>query len=303
MKKTILSLVLLVMAMATSAQTIKTSFKKGDVRKYSVTMDNSIGLPMQGESKSTSTTLVSYRVTDATNGWTVEMKIDSFATNSNNELANQILGVDNYKALKGFPVRIKLDQKGYITDVLNADDVLAKQAQTIIATINSTYEKNPQLEKMVPKSQALMAANEQLTKENLLKYLRENSVLSLNGVDIKQNVPEDETVMELIKAKSTFTVSKNAAGETTVNKSSVSNMTDDDIKAFLKQQLSKAGSDDSQFDLIWGQLKQMGMAKVDFNSTATSTFDHSGWLKSSTTTSTTNAMGSAVKLNITTTLL
>lgn len=305
MKKTILSLALLLISLTVSAQTIKTDFKKGDIRKYLTAMNFNVGVPMQGEMKGSATVLTTYTVTDASNGWTVEMKVDSFSTTGNEDIVSQFSGESNFKALQKTPAILKLDSKGYITDIVNSDNVLAAIAEVSINNLNDMYSKHPDLEKIAPKSKAMLKINDELTKDNLLKFFRESSVLELNGKDIKPGEPFDETFMgDLLKAKSTFSLTKDADGLTVVNKKSESNMTEDEVKELVKKQISSMGGgvDASQFDQIWGQLKMMGMASLEFNSENSSTVNNDGWLKSETAEGTTTVAGAKIKISGTTTL-
>lgn len=305
MKKTILSLALLLIGLTVSAQTIKTDFKKGDIRKYLTAMNFNVGVPMQGEMKGTATVLTTYTVTDASNGWTVEMKVDSFSTTGNEDIVSQFSGESNFKALQKTPAILKLDSKGYITDIVNSDNVLAAIAEVSINNLNDMYSKHPDLEKIAPKSKAMLKINDELTKDNLLKFFRESSVLELNGKDIKPGEPFDETFMgDLLKAKSTFSLTKDADGLTVVNKKSESNMTEDEVKELVKKQISSMGGgvDASQFDQIWDQLKMMGMASLEFNSENSSTVNNDGWLKSETTEGTTTVAGAKIKISGATTL-
>lgn len=305
MKKTILSLALLLISLTVSAQTIKTDFKKGDIRKYLTAMNFNVGVPMQGEMKGSATVLTTYTVTDASNGWTVEMKVDSFSTTGNEDIVSQFSGESNFKALQKTPAILKLDSKGYITDIVNSDNVLAAIAEVSINNLNDMYSKHPDLEKIAPKSKAMLKINDELTKDNLLKFFRESSVLELNGKDIKPGEPFDETFMgDLLKAKSTFSLTKDADGLTVVNKKSESNMTEDEVKELVKKQISSMGGgvDASQFDQIWSQLKMMGMASLEFNSENSSTVNNDGWLKSETTEGTTTVAGAKIKISGTTTL-
>ncbi len=305
MKKTILSLALLLIGLTVSAQTIKTDFKKGDIRKYLTAMNFNVGVPMQGEMKGSATVLTTYTVTDASNGWTVEMKVDSFSTTGNEDIVNQFSGESNFKALQKTPAILKLDSKGYLTDIVNSDNVLAAIAEVSINNLNDMYSKHPDLEKIAPKSKAMLKINDELTKDNLLKFFRESSVLELNGKDIKPGEPFDETFMgDLLKAKSTFSLTKDADGLTVVNKKSESNMTEDEVKELVKKQISSMGGgvDASQFDQIWSQLKMMGMASLEFNSENSSTVNNDGWLKSETAEGTTTVAGAKIKISGTTTL-
>ena len=109
---------------------------------------------------------------------------------------------------------------------------------------------------------------------------------------------------DLLKAKSTFSLTKDADGLTVVNKKSESNMTEDEVKELVKKQISSMGGgvDASQFDQIWGQLKMMGMASLEFNSENSSTVNNDGWLKSETAEGTTTVAGAKIKISGTTTL-
>ena len=65
MKKTLLTLVLLVMAMTVGAQSVKVDYHKGDVRKYTTNVSLSMGIPMQGEQKCGLTAATTYTVDEA----------------------------------------------------------------------------------------------------------------------------------------------------------------------------------------------------------------------------------------------
>lgn len=113
-----------------------------------------------------------------------------------------------------------------------------------------------------------MAANSQLTPEFVLNFFKNFTVFSLNGRDLANVKNADETIYDFFKVKSSYDVSS-ANGTTTITRTAVSNMTDDDLKAILKKQMSQAGQevDDTQLEQIWGQLKAMGMTSctIDMN--------------------------------------
>lgn len=97
MRKAMFTLALAVMAMAASAQTVKVGFKKGDVRKYVTKVDITVGVPMQGEEKVSSEATNTYTVTDATaDGYTVELKNESYTTTGKSEIAQQLGDVSSY---------------------------------------------------------------------------------------------------------------------------------------------------------------------------------------------------------------
>lgn len=304
MKKTILTLALLVMAMTVGAQTLRVSFQKGEIHKYTTKTDYSIGIPMQGEKTGSTTASVAYTVSDATaDGYVVEMRPLDFQTSGDVDILSQLSDTKILSYLNGTPVELKLDKNGVVTDILNSDKVLAAVSKATIDEINKQYAEHPEAEKVVPKAKALMAVNEQLTKENVLEQIRDNSVFSLNGKDLKANPEEDETFQEFIKVKSTYTVGQDG-DKTVIGKKSVSNMTEDEVKAFLVKQIAKmtgGAVSSSDFDSMWSQMKMMGMTKLSFDLDGTSTFGTGAWLSNSNMNTSTKIMGASIKISATTT--
>lgn len=304
MKKTILLLAMLVIAMTAGAQTIKTGFKKGDVRKYKLHADMSIGVPMQGERKGTADIASTYTVDDASaDGWTVTMAVDSVAMTGMKEVVEQAFNKNLFGALKKTPAKVKLDKKGQVTDVLNSDAVLASIAELSIASINELYAKNPQIEQVAPKAKALMKVNDLLTKDNLIKQIKDNSVFGFNGKDINTTAPADEKLFDLFNTKATYTVS-NANGKTEIVRSSTANMSESDTKEFLKKQIQNSGMqvDDATIEQAWGQLKAFGMTGVDIDDSLSATYDNAGWLTTSSESTNAKITGATIKVSATTTL-
>lgn len=302
MKKKVLLLLLLAIATVSSAQTININYKKGDVRTYTNSTNISVGAPMQGEQKASTTATVQYTVKDAdANGYTVEMKTLDYSFDGSEEMAQQASNGTLIEALKT-PAVLKLDRNGVITDLVNSDEILARMAEAAVAIINKTYEKHPELEKVMPKAKTLMATNEQINKENALKNLREMSIFNYNGKDFKAGEAIDEELMDMVKVKSTYTVTSDN-GSTVISRKSESNMNEGDIKSLIKQQMKKSGADDSataMIDNAWGQMKAMGMTRLDLDSNGTSAFDSAGWLSSRSENNTTSVMGAKIKLTSTT---
>ena len=305
MRKAMFTLALAVMAMAASAQTVKVGFKKGDVRKYVTKVDITVGVPMQGEEKVSSEATNTYTVTDATaDGYTVELKNESYTTTGKSEIAQQLGDVSSYfSALKETPAKLKLNKDGAVTDILNSDAVLASISKIAIDAVNKFYADHPEIEKQAPKSKALMAVNDQITKENALNLFKDNTIFSLNGKDLVATPEEDDTIINIIKVKSTYSVS-NEGSNLVINKKSVSNMSEDDLKALIKKFIAKAGQEvsDSEFDQMWGQMKLMGMAQIDANETGTSNYGEGGWLTSNSDDVSMTVMGAKTKVSIKSTL-
>lgn len=306
MKKTALTLALLLMAFVAGAQTIKVDFHKGEVRKYSSKIDMTIGVPMQGEQKGSVSCNTTYNVTEATpEGYVVELKTDTFETSGEASIIQQFANSEIYGAMKTAPAKLKLDKNGAIVDLLNSDEVLASASKLAIDMINELYTKNPEIEKAMPKSRALMNVNEQMTKENALKFFRENTIFGLNGKDLKANPEAEEDFYNNLKVKSTYSVSDDN-GQLGISKTSVCNMDDDAIKKFMKEQIGKMQGgevSDANFNQIWSQMKMMGMTRITINGNANSTYGNGGWLNSNKSETNMKAMGASIKINYDETLL
>ena len=57
-------------------------------------------------------------------------------------------------------------------------------------------------------------------------------------------------------------------------------MTEDDVKLFLIDKMKQMGADEgmiSKIDANWGQMKMMGMAKMDVDGTSTTKLLDTGW--------------------------
>ncbi len=306
MKKTILTFALLAVTLLASAQTIKVSYKQGETATYNSKVEYSVGVPMQGEMKATTDITVKYNIVKAgADGYTVEMSVVDFSVSGDNDIAENGVDVNFYKGVKKTPALLKLDPKGSVTSIENAEAVLASVAEATINGINDLYTRHPELDKALPKTKALLAADGQLTVENLLKKAREASVFSLNGKDIESGKKVDEKLMDMIKVKSTYTVETTATG-LDIKRTSESDMTEDDVKNLVKEQVTKSGGDESAYKMVesaWGQLKAMGMTRLELTSNGTSAYTADGWLSSQNENSTTSVIGSTVKYVSTTTRL
>lgn len=229
MKKTLLTLVLLVMAMTVGAQSVKVDYHKGDVRKYTTNVSLSMGIPMQGEQKCGLTAATTYTVDEAgADGYVVELKADDYSTTGNADLLSMV-GGQFFETLKSTPAKLKLDKKGAITGLANEDAFIAAISSTVVEGINKMYADRPGLESQMPKAKLLMAANSQLTPEFVLNFFKNFTVFSLNGRDLANVKNADETIYDFFKVKSSYDVSS-VNGTTTITRTAVSNMTDDDLK-------------------------------------------------------------------------
>ncbi len=298
MKRTLFAIAFAVVMTAVNAQTIKVAYQKGDTKTYDTESLMTLGIPMQGDMKASAKYTATFTVTNATSkGYTVEMKFSDVAIEGSDEVVNQLVNANVLKTLEKTPAVLELDSKGKIKDVKNSDAVLSSLAEATMATINSTYESHPELEKVMPKSKVILEANDELTKEKLLSYIKEYSVFTLNGENLKSGVATDETWHDFIKVKSTYSVSVDK-DSTTINRTAESNMNEDDLKAFVKKQASKMGGGNvsEMIDSQWSQLKAMGLARVDIDSNAAYVFGQKGWLNHYSDNSTFTMMGAKIKV-------
>lgn len=299
MKKAIFSLALLLVSAGLSAQTIKVSFAKGDVATYKMNLTGTVGVPMQGNQEVSSTTTLQLTVNDATaDGYVVEQKVTEFEMKGDNEMTQQFCNPTFYNAMKETPAVLKLDKNGAVVDPVNSDAVLSSVAKQTLDQINSLYEKHPEMEQALPKNKALMAANEQLTKENILKFYKEYGIFQLNGKDLKDGVPEETKMMDMIKVKNNYTVTS-TDGALAIRCDVASNMTDNDVKAMLVEQMKKSGLGEQAQSAIesgWSQMKAMGMTKMDISGASDYNYDAQGWLTKQTSDIKSKVMGAEIKL-------
>ena len=83
-------------------------------------------------------------------------------------------------------------------------------------------------------------------------------------------------------------------------------MTEDDVKAFFIDKMKQIGADEamvSKLDANWGQMKQMGMAKMDVDGTSMTKLLNTGWATEYSTDIKTKMMGMEMTINTVTKLV
>ena len=306
MKKSLLSFVLLLAVTALNAQTlIKANFQKGDQATYESVADIKLSVPMAGNSESIKTnSKTKITVKDATtDGYVIEMTTANVKMEGNQEVVQQAGNMLN-QYLNNVPLLLKTDANGKITDLLNYEEVQTKTSKFAMASIDSLYKAKPEMEKALPKYKMAMSVNSLLTKEAFIESAENNTFFILFGKTLKTGDKEDMN-MQGIKTFVTYEVNKEPNALNIIGKIK-GNMTEDDVKAFFIDKMKKMGADEamvSQLDANWGQMKQMGMAKMDVDGTSMTKLLNSGWATEYSTDMKTKMMGMEMTINSVTKLV
>ncbi len=294
MKKSLLTFVFLLAVTALNAQTlIKAKFQKGDQATYESVADIKVNTPMSGGSESVkANSKTKITVEDATaDGYVIEMTTTNLKVDGNIELV-QLAGNMQNQYLSNVPMLLKTDTNGKITDLLNYEEVQTKTSKFAMAYIDSLYKGKPEMEKTVPKYKVAMSTNSLLTKEAFIESAEDNSFFILFGKTLKTGDKEDMN-KQGFKTTVTYEVNKEPNALNIIGKIK-GNMTEDDVKAFFIDTMRQIGADEgmvSQLDANWGQMKQMGMAKMDVDGTSMTKLLNSGWATEYSTDMKTKLMG------------
>lgn len=294
MKKSLLTFVLLLAVTALNAQTlIKANFQKGDQATYESVADIKLSVPMAGNSESVKTNnQTKITVKDATaDGYVIEMTTTNMKMDGNIEVV-QLAGNMLNQYLSNVPMLLKTDANGKITDLLNYEEVQAKTSKFAMAYIDSLYKAKPEMEKTVPKYKVAMSVNSLLTKEAFIESAEDNTFFILFGKTLKTGDKVDMN-KQGFKTTVTYEVNKEPNALNIIGKIK-GNMTEDDVKAFFIDTMKQIGADEamvSQLDANWGQMKQMGMAKMDVDGTSMTKLLNSGWATEYSTDVKTKMMG------------
>ena len=306
MKKSFLSFVLLLAVTALNAQTlIKANFQKGDQATYESVADIKLSAPMAGNSESIKTnSQTKITVKDATaEGYVIEMMTTNIKMEGNQEVAQQTGNMLN-QYLSNVPMLLKTDANGKVKDLLNYTEVQTKVSKLAMASIDSLYKAKPEMEKTLPKYKMAMSVNSLLTKEAFIESAENNTFFILFGKTLKTGYKEDMN-MQGIKTSVTYEVNKEPNALNIIGKIK-GNMTEDDVKAFFIDKMKQMGADDgmvSQLDANWGQMKQMGMTKMNLDGTSTTKLLNTGWATEYSTNVKTKMMGMEMTINTVTKLV
>ena len=294
MKKSLFTFVLLLAVTALNAQTlIKANFQKGDQATYESVANIKVSVPMAGNSESIKTnSQTKITVKDATaDGYVIEMTTTNIKMEGSQEVAQQTGNMLN-QYLSNVPMLLKTDANGKVKDLLNYTEVQTKVSKLAMISIDSLYKAKPEMEKTLPKYKMAMSINSLLTKEAFIESAENNTFFILFGKTLKTGYKEDMN-MQGIKTSVTYEVNKEPNALNIIGKIK-GNMTEDDVKAFFIDKMKQMGADEamvSQLDANWGQMKQMGMTKMDLDGTSTTKLLNTGWATEYSTDVKTKMMG------------
>ena len=294
MKKSLLTFVLLLAVTALNAQTlIKANFQKGDQATYESVADIKVSVPMAGTSESIKTNgQTKITVKDASaDGYVIEMTTTNIKMEGKQEVAQQTGNMLN-QYLSNVPLLLKTDANGKVKDILNYTEVQTQVSKLAMASIDSLYKAKPEMEKTLPKYKMAMSVNSLLTKEAFIESAENNTFFILFGKTLKTGDKEDMN-MQGIKTSVTYEVNKEPNALNIIGKIK-GNMTEDDVKAFFIDKMKQMGADEamvSQLDANWGQMKQMGMTKMNLDGTSTTKLLNTGWATEYSTDVKTKMMG------------
>ncbi len=306
MKKSLLTFVLLLAVTALNAQTlIKANFQKGDQATYESVADIKLSAPMAGNSESIKTNgQTKITVKDASaDGYVIEMMTTNVKMEGNLEVAQQTGNMLN-QYLSNVPLLLKTDANGKVKDILNYTEVQTQVSKLAMASIDSLYKAKPEMEKTLPKYKMAMSINSLLTKEAFIESAENNSFFILFGKTLKTGDKVDMN-KQGIKTTVTYEVNKEPNALNIIGKIK-GNMTEDDVKAFFIDKMKQIGADEamvSKLDANWGQMKQMGMAKMDVDGTSMTKLLNTGWATEYSTDIKTKMMGMEMTINTVTKLV
>ena len=294
MKKSLLTFVLLLAVTALNAQTlIKANFQKGDQATYESVANIKLSVPMAGTSESIKTNgQTKITVKDASaDGYVIEMTTTNIKMEGKQEVAQQTGNMLN-QYLSNVPLLLKTDANGKVKDILNYTEVQTQVSKLAMASIDSLYKAKPEMEKTLPKYKMAMSINSLLTKEAFIESAENNSFFILFGKTLKTGDKVDMN-KQGIKTTVTYEVNKEPNALNIIGKIK-GNMTEDDVKAFFIDKMKQIGADEamvSKLDANWGQMKQMGMAKMDVDGTSMTKLLNTGWATEYSTDVKTKMMG------------
>lgn len=299
MKKTFLTFVLLFTAVALQAQTlIKANFNKGDKATYEYAANLEFGSMMQGSTLTANVTSklhVDVKEANA-DGYKIELLFSDVKVDGD-ETAFQQSGGQLLTMLNNVPLLYQTDKNGELKKLLNSEEVIGKMSKTGIAKIDSIYAKNPEIEKVNPKMNMLMALSNMLTEGFITDYIKETTIVSLYGKTLKTGDQENRTIQD-VKTTVSYEVNRILGMLTVVGKVKA-NMSEDDVKSFLIGNMKKFGVGDdavSQIEKNWSQMRAMGMTTISYNATDTYHFTPSFWVNDYTTESRMKLMGMDIKV-------
>ncbi len=286
MKAILLSVFMMGIALTVDAQaTVKANFAKNDTTIYKEVMQMDVSLPMgQGNKKVEVIKETRYVVLDKTaTGYKIEYTVTDLTIKGDEDVAEQAQIAGN-QYVKGAKMILQTNAEGRVEKILNLNEVATQGSKNAIAEIEEEYKKNPMIEQVLPKSKALMAIS--------------HTFFGYYGKNLK-TIGKEDIIRKGMKLTATYAVANNS-DNTVVTMNVKSNMTENDVKKMMIDQMQKMGMGEevtSQIEANWGQFKSMGMANISATGTDYLTFLPNGWLQNTTGTANTKVMGMDMKFD------
>lgn len=302
MKKLFFILAFALAVTALNAQTlIKAKFQKGERAVYETVTD------IEGQSAAAGSESV--KVTKQTkitvqevlrDGYIIEILTKDIAVDGDQSFLTQT-GDMIFQSLNNVPMLLRTDANGKITDILNYDEVQRKAWKFALTKLDSLYNNNPNVEKSMPKSKAMMSITKDVAKDVLIANINNNTFFYLFGKSLKNGYKENKEIRD-IKSTVTYTLTKK--GNTMNIAEEISNnMTEADVKAFIIDKMKGVGADENlelmiaQLEAHWDRMKEIGMATMDINGTTNFQLLKSGWPTEYSSKIKANRMGVRITIN------
>lgn len=308
MKKLFFILAFALAVTALNAQTlIKAKFQKGERAVYETVTD------IEGQSAAAGSESV--KVTKQTkitvqevlrDGYIIEILTKDIAVDGDQSFLTQT-GDMIFQSLNNVPMLLRTDANGKITDILNYDEVQRKAWKFALTKLDSLYNNNPNVEKSMPKSKAMMSITKDVAKDVLIANINNNTFFYLFGKSLKNGYKENKEIRD-IKSTVTYTLTKK--GNTMNIAEEISNnMTEAEVKAFIIDKMKGVGADENlelmiaQLEAHWDRMKEIGMATMDINGTTNFQLLKSGWPTEYSSKIKANRMGVRITINSVTKLV
>lgn len=298
MKKTMMTLVLMLVAMVMSAQTsgvkISAKYKKGDNMLYRMTaVTNVMGKSINLVSETR------FVVTEASSkGYVIENTLEKMESDAApDDLVGRMMNATT-ECLKGVKTIVVTDADGKVTGIKNIEEINKKTGEYLDKVFDELFVQLPaEATQILTKDKLKATVMEQMTETNLIKsMIIQPSPLALNGLTISTGSTDTGVDVSGFKLKNTYTlVTPDATKVKVVGKSE---MTKDDMKKMIIDQVKKlmpeqAAMIEQNIDMVM----QNDAFKMDKEQTADYEFGKNGWIKSITYSSSSSNMGQSSDMN------
>ena len=274
MKKMILMSTLLLMTCLVQAQILNVSptLKKGNVMTYkSTTNVKASGTDV------TVTENSKYTVTEETkDGFVIDMISSDWNVNSDNMVSHLLVAAT--EMVSGINFRFITDKSGQVKSIKNYDEVKAKMAERADKLIEGILKDMPEVGQVLSKDQLKEQFMGATTEEALIKSIKANGVLALNGKAIASGAQDEYVNSQGVKMKRFFLVNgKKVTSTSTVN------MTQDDMKKMIIEKVEQMAPAQAQMvkDNI-DTLMESGLLKAEGTEKSSYELADDGWVKTMT---------------------